>query len=106
MREILALEHDARAARGRREPLRFIERRRPSDVITQQLAQLTPDTFVGSDAEVGGGQLLDRRDQRLGHKTSAVGAVVAARVRVSRAEYRALAGEWLHDQCRMLNAEC
>ena len=35
MREVFALEKDTRAAERLRQPLRLVERRRPSDVIVQ-----------------------------------------------------------------------
>ena len=44
MREVLALEEDARAAERVRQPPRFVERRRPADVVAQQLHQLADGT--------------------------------------------------------------
>ena len=45
VREVLALEHDARAAGGRGQPLRFVERRRAADVIAQQVARARSGTL-------------------------------------------------------------
>ncbi len=84
VREVLALEDDAGAAGGGGQPLRLVERRRPADVVAQQVAELGPEALFVADPEVRLGQLLDRRHQRLGHEPAAVGAVVA-RARQGRA---------------------
>src|SRR5262249_56712382 len=60
--------------------------------------------LVVSYREVRGGQLLDRRDERLGDEPSAVRTVIAARVGIPRAEDRSASDR--HGQCRMSNAEC
>ena len=46
VREVLALEDDARAADRSREPPGFVERRRTPDVVAQQLRQLVAERVV------------------------------------------------------------
>ena len=86
VRQVFALEEDARAAERRRQPPRLVERRRPSDVVAQQRCELVTKRRIGAGGEVRGFELGDRRDERFGHEAPAVRSVVAARVRVAFAE--------------------
>ena len=88
--EILALQEDARAAERIAEPPRFVDRRRPADVVAQQRLQPVDERGVLAGLEIRRLELGDRRDQRLGHESSAVGAVVAACVGVTFGERRSV----------------
>ena len=66
---------------------RLVERRRPADVVLQQAIELVAERRVRAGGEVARRQLLDRRDQRLGHEAAAVGAEVAAGVGIAPAEH-------------------
>src|SRR5262249_11246888 len=108
VREILALQEDARAAGGRGQALRLVERRRAPDVVPEPLSELGAEAFVCPDAEVRRRQFLDRRDERLGDEASAIRAVVAAFVGIARAENWTvchLSVPISNVECRMLNAE-
>ncbi len=86
VREVLALEEDARAAERLGEPPGFVQRRRASDVVPQQLAERGAEGLVRASREVRALELVDRGDERLGNEPSAVRAVVAARVGITMAE--------------------
>ena len=66
-----------------RQPRRLVERRRPADVVLQQPVELRVERRIVARREVGALELLDRRDQRLGHEAPAELAEVAARVRIA-----------------------
>src|SRR5581483_471334 len=73
VQEILALQIDALAGR---EPLRERERRRPARVRRQQVVQLAVECVVGLRRLPAGRELVERRDERLGHVAPAVVAEV------------------------------
>ena len=83
VREILALEKDPRAAERGGQPRRFVDRRRPTDVVLQQTIELGVEGFIVAHGEVRALELLDRVDERLGDVASAELAEVAARVRIA-----------------------
>ena len=83
VREVFALEEDARAAGRRRQAPRLVDRRRPADVVLQQAVELGVERGVVARDEIGALELLDRLDERLGHEASAELAEVAARVRIA-----------------------
>ncbi len=62
---------------------RFVERRRPADVVLQQAIQLRLNAGSSRAVEVGALELLDRLDERLGDEAAAELAEVAARVRIA-----------------------
>ena len=66
VREVLALEPDLRAARVRREPRRGRELRRAPDELAQQPVDLAEERGVRPRLAVGGVELLERREERLG----------------------------------------
>jgi hypothetical protein len=78
--QIFALQINLRAAEFARQPLREIKRRRPARVFAQQEREFVLKRFVLSRLLVFGGQVVQRRHQRLGHEHAAVRAEVAARV--------------------------
>jgi hypothetical protein len=88
MREILALEEDANAlaATRLREACGFVGRRGPAHVVLQQPRELVAERRVRARGEKSLGQLLDRRNERLRHEAPAVGAEVAARIRIAPAK--------------------
>ena len=83
VREVLALEEDPRAAERGGQPRRFVDRRRPPDVVLQQTIELGVEGFIVAHGEVRALELLDRVDERLGDVASAELAEVAARVRIA-----------------------
>src|SRR5436190_17552586 len=103
--EVLALEDDAGAARPCRQAPGLVERRRPDDVVAQQLRQLAVKCGILAHGEVGGGQLLDRRDQCLGHVAAAEGAVIPPRVGVPLSEGWSYGCSHVNYEWRMPNDE-
>ena len=83
VRQILALEKHARAARGRRQSSRLVDRRRAARVVFEQTIQLGDERLVLACREIGTLQRLDRLDERLRHEAAAKLAEVAARVRIA-----------------------
>src|SRR5215207_3393209 len=88
MREILALEEDARAAERFRQPFRLVQRRGPADIIAQQLHQLGAKLRIATRVQIRAFKFLDRRYQRLRNEASAEGAIVAAPIGVTASERR------------------
>ena len=87
VREVLALEEDARAAERLAEPA--APRRAASGGRRSRRSSCRSsreNVVVLSRGEVRALELLDRRDQRLGHEAAAVRAEVAARVRIAFGE--------------------
>src|SRR5713101_4434344 len=88
--QVLPLEQEARAdAQRLREPGCVGQRSGPSRVVLQERRQLFPVRRVGARRPPGGLELVQRRDERLGHEAPAVGAEAAARI----GELARLAGE-------------
>ena len=81
VREVLALEPDARAADLGAEPLGQVERRLAPDVVARERGQLGREGRVGE----GGGErrleLVERRHHGLGHEAPAEAAEAPERVR-------------------------
>ena len=71
--QVLALEPDV-ATDPLRDPLREVERARPADVVAQQVAERLLERRVVARLEPGRLELVERRDERLGHVAAAVGA--------------------------------
>ena len=69
VRQIFALEEDPRAADAVGEARRFVDRRRPSDVVLQQPIELRLERRIVARREVGALELLDRRDERFRART-------------------------------------
>ena len=89
VREVLALEEDARAAERLAEPPRLVERRRParrSRAAADAAVRRTPSSAARRGTPPRSS--VDGRHERLRHEPAAVGAVVAARVRVALATRR------------------
>jgi hypothetical protein len=70
--EVLALQVEAL---GGREAGCARQRGRPAGVVASELVELLAEAAVGERRLPGGGQLVQRRDQRLRHVAPAVGAV-------------------------------
>ena len=83
VRQVFALEKDARPAGTLLQPDGFVHRRRPSDVLLQQARELGAELRVFPRGEIGAFQLLDRLDERLGDEASTEFTEVAARVRIA-----------------------
>ena len=83
MREIFALQEDPRAAGRRREPRRFVDRRRPPDVVLEQPVELAMELRILPRRKIRALELLDRLDQRFGHEAAAELAEVSARVGIA-----------------------
>ena len=93
VRQVLALQqqaHTGDAGALGHEAARLVEGRWAPDEMGQQIVQLGPERGVGAHRQIAFGQLLDGRDQRLGHEPAAVGAKVAAGVGIPPSEYRCL----------------
>jgi hypothetical protein len=75
--EVLALEQDARAAGVLGQPPGVGERRRAPGVRREQPVELGEERRVGAGGGVGGGELVERGDERLGDEAAAVRAEVA-----------------------------
>src|SRR5205823_309666 len=73
-----------------REVARFVQRRRTTDVVLQQLIELAGELRILARREVAFGQRFDWRDQRLGHEPPAVRAKVSARVGIAASEHRTI----------------
>ena len=71
--EVLALEQHRAAAGLLAEPFRAVQQRRPARVAAQQPVEFGPEGLVLARLLVGGGQLVQRRHQRLGREPAAVG---------------------------------
>ncbi|MDQ1113646.1 hypothetical protein QE418_003094 [Microbacterium testaceum] len=69
--EVFALEEDACAAGVLGETRYLGEHRRAARIVVQQSAQLGVELGIGHGRLVDRGQLVDRRDQRLGHVPAA-----------------------------------
>ena len=78
--EVLALEQDARAAGVLGQPAGVGERRRAAGVRREQPVELGEERRVGAGGGVGGGELVERGDERLGDEAAAVRAEVAGGV--------------------------
>jgi hypothetical protein len=86
MCEILAFEENPGAAKRGGQPLRFIQRRGPANVVTQQLIQRGPKRLVGPCRQVRALQFLDRSDEGFRHEPAAECPVVPARVGIALSE--------------------
>ena len=76
--EVLALEEDARApAKRLRQAARLVERGGAADVVAEQRVEFGVEGGVLANEPVFGLQLIERRDQRLGHVAPAEPAEVA-----------------------------
>ena len=64
--EVFALQPDARAAALARQPLGEVERRRPADVMLEQVVQFAVELRVVRACVVGDFEFLVRADERLG----------------------------------------
>jgi hypothetical protein len=82
VREVLALQKNARPVARLAQAPGLPQRRRPAGVVMQQSLQLRREGRFLSRLEVRRFERFDRRDERLRHKAAAVRAVVPARVRV------------------------
>src|SRR5579885_3384666 len=82
VREVFALEVDARAARVLGQTRGEEERRRAARIITQQRGELVLKTLVVARHVERLGQLFERRDESFWHVATTVRPPVAARVRV------------------------
>jgi hypothetical protein len=82
--EVLALEQHPGAAAVLGELRDVGQRARPAGVVALQPGELLEEGRVDPHRLVGGGQLVEGRDQRLGHEPAAVGAEVPGRVRPLR----------------------
>ena len=71
--QILPLEQHGAPAGLLAEPFRAVQQRRPARVAAQQPVELGPEGRVLPRLLVGGGQLVQRRHQRLGREPAAVG---------------------------------
>jgi hypothetical protein len=69
--EVLALQQDARPARVLREPLHLRERGGTARILAQKAGQLRTENRVGHGLGVREREFVERRDERLGHVTSA-----------------------------------
>jgi hypothetical protein len=90
MREVFALQKHARAG-ALRQARCLVQRRRPAHVMLQEMGELVAERRILPRRQVSGGELLDRRDQRLRHESPTVLAEVAAGIGIPTAEHRALA---------------
>ena len=86
VREVLAFQQNAGAAKRPAQVSGLVERRRTSDVVAKEHGELVPKGFVVSRREIGGLEIGHGCDQRLGHESPAVFAVVAAAVGVALPE--------------------
>ena len=78
--EVLALEEDPRATGLVAEPGGLIQRRRAPGVLALESVEFGEVVLVGAHLEIGGGDLVDDRHQRLGHMSSPVHTEVATLV--------------------------
>ncbi len=72
--EVLALEVDLRPAELLRQPVRERQRRRPADVVAQQVGHVALEVGVGLRLGIRRFQLGQHGNQDLGHERAAVGA--------------------------------
>ncbi len=81
MSKVLAFEIDLRPAKGLGQPLCKIKRRWPADIISGEDGKLPLGLLVLFELAIGFLQFIERRDECLGRKTSAVCPKVASSVR-------------------------
>lgn len=81
MRQIFALQVDARPAEMIAQALSIGHRGRASGVGLLQMRQTCVKFGIGDRRAIGCGQLVERRDERLWHEAPAEIAEVAARIR-------------------------
>ena len=86
MGEVLSLEQDTRAPGRGAEPSGLPQRRRSPDVIAQEPIELGRERDVRPCREVLALERLDRRNERLGHESTAEGPEIAARVGIAPSE--------------------
>ena len=77
VQQVLALQVDLRAAEQLGPALREIERRRPADVVVEQVVEFRLEGRIVSRGFVGGGEFLQRSHQRFRHEHAAEAAEVA-----------------------------
>ena len=83
MEQVFALDVDARSAQMLGQPRSKLQRSRAAGKILEQGVQFSLETRVLTRLLVGALEFLERRNERLGNVTSAVGTETALRVRPS-----------------------
>ena len=83
MREVFALEEDARAARHGAQPRGFVQRRRPAHVVLEQVRQFALERHIVANGLVGALELFNGLDQRFRHVLAAKGPEVTASIGVA-----------------------
>ena len=80
MVEVLALEIDLGAAAMARQPLGEVERARPPDIMGEQAVELGMEFGIVLRLLISALELEQKRHQRLGDVTPAIGTEMAARI--------------------------
>ena len=95
--QVFALQIDLGAAVFLAQPLGVIQRRRPADIMPQQIAQFGLKLSIGMDLLVLHGQIVERADQRFRHIAAAIVAKAADSVgHLSRGGINRGIGSWGH----------
>ncbi len=81
--EVFALQVDLRTAQAVRQPLGVVDGAGAPDVVLQFVGELGLEFRIVAKAQILLAQLLDRRDQCLGHVDAAVWSEVAAFIGVT-----------------------